>query len=54
MSGAPTSTTYKIDKVLQRFIAEGFLGELLSVEVQALQTVSSIGVAICTGATIGS
>jgi predicted dehydrogenase len=33
----PTSTTYKIDKVLQRFIAEGFLGELLSVEVQALQ-----------------
>lgn len=33
----PTSTTYKIDKVLQRLIGEGFLGELLSVEVQALQ-----------------
>ena len=33
----PTSTTYKIDRVLQRLIGEGFLGELLSVEVQALQ-----------------
>jgi predicted dehydrogenase len=33
----PTSTTYKIDRVLQRLIREGFLGELLSVEVQALQ-----------------
>jgi len=33
----PTSTTYRIDKVLQRLIGEGFLGELLSVEVQALQ-----------------
>jgi predicted dehydrogenase len=34
----PTSTTYKIDRVLQRLIGEGFLGELLSVEVQALQS----------------
>jgi predicted dehydrogenase len=33
----PTSTTYKIDRVLQRLIGEGFLGQLLSVEVQALQ-----------------
>ena len=33
----PTSTTYKIDRVLQRLVREGFLGELLSVEVQALQ-----------------
>ena len=33
----PTSTTYKIDRVLQRLIREGFLGELLSVEMQALQ-----------------
>ena len=33
----PTSTTYKIDRLLQRLISEGFLGELLSVEVQALQ-----------------
>jgi predicted dehydrogenase len=33
----PTSTTYKIDRVLQRLIGEGFLGELLSVEVQYLQ-----------------
>lgn len=33
----PTSTTYKIDRVLQRLIGEGFLGELLSVELQALQ-----------------
>ncbi len=33
----PTSTTYKIDRILQRLIGEGFLGELLSVEVQALQ-----------------
>ena len=33
----PTSTTYKIDKILQRLIGAGCLGELLSVEVQALQ-----------------
>ena len=33
----PTSTTYQIDRVLQRLIGEGFLGELLSIEVQALQ-----------------
>jgi predicted dehydrogenase len=33
----PTSTTYKIDRVLQRLIGDGLLGELLSVEVQALQ-----------------
>ncbi len=33
----PTSTTYTIDRVLQRLIGEGFLGELLSVELQALQ-----------------
>jgi predicted dehydrogenase len=33
----PTSTTYKIDRALQRLIGEGFLGELLSVEVQSLQ-----------------
>jgi predicted dehydrogenase len=29
----PTSTTYRIDRALQRLIGEGFLGELLSVEV---------------------
>jgi predicted dehydrogenase len=33
----PTSTTYKIDRVLQRLIGDGFLGELLSIELQALQ-----------------
>jgi predicted dehydrogenase len=33
----PTSTTYRIDNVLKRLIGDGFLGELLSVEVQALQ-----------------
>jgi predicted dehydrogenase len=33
----PTSTTYKIDRVLQRLIRQGFVGELLSVEMQALQ-----------------
>ena len=33
----PTSTTYQIDRVLKRLIGEGFLGELLSIEVQALQ-----------------
>ena len=33
----PTSTTYKIDRVLQRLIGEGFLGEILSIEMQALQ-----------------
>jgi predicted dehydrogenase len=30
----PTSTSYVIDNVLRRLIREGFLGELLSVEVQ--------------------
>ncbi len=30
----PTSTSYVIDNVLKRLIGEGFLGELLSVEVQ--------------------
>lgn len=34
----PTSTTYKIDRLLKRLISEGFLGELLSVELQYLQT----------------
>jgi len=33
----PTSTTYRIDNILKRLIGEGFLGELLSVEQQALQ-----------------
>lgn len=33
----PTSTTYRIDRLLQRLIGEGVLGELLSVELQALQ-----------------
>ena len=33
----PTSTTYKIDNVLKKLIAEGYLGEVLSVEMQALQ-----------------
>src|SRR2546428_1035718 len=32
----PTSTTYKIDRVLQRLIGDGFLAELLSVELTAL------------------
>ena len=34
----PTSTTYQIDNVLQQMIEDGYLGEVLSVEVQALQT----------------
>jgi predicted dehydrogenase len=34
----PTSTTYRIDNVLKRLIGDGFLGELLSVELQYLQT----------------
>ena len=33
----PTSTSYRIDRLLKRLIGEGFLGELLTVEVQALQ-----------------
>ncbi|MEE8466553.1 MAG: Gfo/Idh/MocA family oxidoreductase, partial [Dehalococcoidia bacterium] len=33
----PTSTTYKVDNVLKRLIAEGYLGEVLSVEMQSLQ-----------------
>ena len=33
----PTSTSYKIDNVLKKLIAEGHLGEVLSVEVQSLQ-----------------
>lgn len=34
----PTSTSYKIDNVLKQMISNGFLGELLSVEMQRLQT----------------
>ena len=34
----PTSTTYKIDNLLKKLIADGHLGEVLSVEVQALQS----------------
>jgi predicted dehydrogenase len=30
----PTSTSYTLDNVLRRLVAEGFLGELLSVEVE--------------------
>ena len=33
----PTSTTYKIDNLLKKLIADNYLGEVLSVEVQALQ-----------------
>ena len=33
----PTSTTYKIDNLLKKMIVDGYLGEVLSVEVQALQ-----------------
>jgi predicted dehydrogenase len=34
----PTSTSYKIDNVLKQMINDGYLGELLSVEMQRLQT----------------
>ncbi len=34
----PTSTSYKIDNVLKQMIGDGFLGELLSVDMQRLQT----------------
>ena len=34
----PTSTSYRIDNVLKRMIREGYLGEVLSVELQRLQT----------------
>ena len=33
----PTSTTYKIDNLLKKMIVDGYQGEVLSVEVQALQ-----------------
>lgn len=34
----PTSTSYKIDNVLKQMISDGYMGELLSVEMQRLQT----------------
>jgi len=34
----PTSQTYRIDNVLKRMIGDGYLGEVLSVELQRLQT----------------
>ena len=34
----PTSMSYRIDNVLKRMISDGFLGEILSVELQRLQT----------------
>ena len=33
----PTSTSYRIDNVLKRMIADGYLGEVMSVEMQRLQ-----------------
>jgi len=34
----PTSMSYRIDNVLKRMISDGFLGEILSVELQRMQT----------------
>ncbi len=34
----PTSQTYRIDNVLKRLIGDGYLGDVLSVELQRLQT----------------
>ena len=34
----PTSTSYRIDNVIKRLLAEGFVGDVLSVEMQRLQT----------------
>ena len=34
----PTSTAYRVDSLVRQMIDEGYLGDLLSVEVQALQT----------------
>ena len=34
----PTSMSYRIDNVLKRMIGEGYLGDVLSVELQRLQT----------------
>ena len=34
----PTSTSYRLDNVLKRLIGEGYVGEVLSVELQRLQT----------------
>ena len=34
----PTSTSYRIDNVLKRMIGDGYLGDVLSVELQRLQT----------------
>ncbi len=34
----PTSTSYRIDNVLKRMIGDGYLAEVLSVELQRLQT----------------
>ena len=33
----PTSTTYKIDNLIKKLIEDGFVGEVLSVDMQALQ-----------------
>ncbi len=33
----PTSTSYQLDNVLKRLISEGYIGEILSVELQRLQ-----------------
>lgn len=34
----PTSTSYRLDNVLKRLINEGYVGEILSVDLQRLQT----------------
>ena len=39
----PTSTSYQLDNVLKRLINEGYVGEVLSVELQRLQTGARTG-----------
>ncbi len=39
----PTSTSYQLDNVLKRLIGEGHVGEVISVELQRLQTTSRTG-----------
>jgi len=50
----PTSTTYKIDKVLQRLIGEGSSASCCPSRYRPCKTASPIWGAICTGATTGS
>ena len=50
----PTSTSYQVDNALKKLLADGYVGEVLSVESSGLVALSRISTADSTGATARS